>query len=56
MVDPRRNEKRPLAPGALDFINPVDTLEVSAFDREYGKDLKKALRKPRTVKSFNYSL
>ena len=56
MVDPRRHEKRPLQPGALDLISPVDALEVSAFDREYGKDLKRALRKPRTVKSFNYSL
>lgn len=56
MVDARRHEKRPLAAGTLDFISPVDSLEVSAFDREYGKDLKKALRKPRTVKNSIYTI
>lgn len=50
MVDARRHEKRPLAAGALDFISPVDSLEVSEFDREYGADLKQALRRPRTIK------
>lgn len=54
--DCRRNEKRPLAAGTLDIISPADTLEIDQFNDLYGKDLKKALRKPRAIKNSFFTL
>lgn len=46
--------KSALLRGAMDIFFPEDKLEVEAFTREYGEDLKQALRKPKSAKHYKF--